>query len=172
MNGENDVTIDHIKSLRKKPNKREKDNNDPDHSFSFKVMPMSEAFINKLSDELPIWVLNNPDARFLTEFITFKGMTWDSYQKLVQKYPRLKAAHDSAKRMMGERMFCRAMDNKANWQAVKHRLYSYAPEFREDEEYHAQMKAKEKGDMSVPQERYIVIPSNVVRVIDEGDKSE
>lgn len=170
--GLNTVTNDHIEKLRKKTKKRDKGKTDTNIDFSFKVIPVSDAFINKLCEELPAWVRDNQEAKFLTEFLNYKGLTWDCYQKLCVKHAHLKEANDMAKRMMGERMFSRAVDNKSNWAAVKHRLYSYAPEFKQDDEYQAALKAKEKGDVSVPQERYIVLDSNLVRVSEEKDEME
>jgi hypothetical protein len=54
----------------------------------------------------------------------------------------------------------RSVDRQADWSAVKHRLYRYSDEFREDSEYHAMIASKYKDLQQPATIKVIVEDSN------------
>ena len=132
---------------------------DQEPLFSFRTYPINQAYIDKLIKEMSIWLDNNTDSLFLTEFYRSKGITTDSIRKLLERHPELKQADQDAKRIMGERMYTKSIQGKANWAAARHRLWSYSDEFKKDEEFHSQLKANEKGATDVPQVQYVLVES-------------
>lgn len=145
---------------------------DQEPIFSFRTYPINQAYIYKLIKEMSIWLDNNTDSLFLTEFYRSKGITQDSMQKLLSRHPDLKQADQDAKRIMGERIYSRSVNGKANWQAARHRLWSYSDDFKKDEEFHSQLKANEKGNTDAPQVQYIVVDSKFDTNTDMKEISE
>jgi hypothetical protein len=48
--------------------------------------------------------------------------------------------------LIGERLWEMAVDKKADWGAIKFRLYRYSSEFKEDAEYNASLTRMARGD--------------------------
>jgi len=121
-------------------------NTDPEHIYSYRMIPVSAAMVENMIKELKEYPEKNPNAKFITPYYRSKGFAHNDYYRLIAKYPLLKEAHQDALRTIGERLWSNAVDRKADWSPVKHRLYSYAKEFKEDDEHHARLKAIERGD--------------------------
>lgn len=159
-------------TIKKKPvTKRARPNVDPDCIYSYRMIPISPAMVNKMIDELVDWPLLNPKAKTITEYYLSKGLRHDSYYRLLAKYPLLKESHEVAMRRLGERLWGRAVDKEADWSAIRHRLHSYAPEFDEDNKYHARLKAEAEKAADAPpgNVQYIVIPKHIY-VTENGEE--
>jgi hypothetical protein len=116
---------------------------DPSCTYGYRSIPITLALVNHLVEALPKWINDNPDEKFITKFYLSNRMARATYFELLAKHEHLKEVHDEAMRALGERMLGRAVDNKANFAAVKHVLHRYAPEFNQDDEHHAKLRQDE-----------------------------
>ena len=110
----------------------------------------SFAMVERMAEELMEWPAKNPTAKTITEFYLSKGLTQQTYNRLVIKYDFLKEAHETTMRRLGERLWGRAVDNEANWKPVQFMLHNYAPEFKEANEYHYELNKKTEGSKYQP----------------------
>jgi hypothetical protein len=117
-------------------------------AYTWNLVPVMDNAPQVWAQELRDWVKNNPHARTITEFLDSKELYRDTYYKIIDRFPVLKEAHKHAKLTLGERLWQAAVDNKANWKAVHHRLYSYDTQFENDDAYHAKL-AREKNEGAV-----------------------
>lgn len=139
---------------------------DTDCIYSYRMIPISAARVDKMIDDLREWPSLNPEAKTITAFYSSIGLTHSNYYRLLAKYPELKEAHDTAMRLIGERLWSNAVDRKADWAAVKHRLHAYGDEFKKDDEHHARLKAVERNDESTNGKVQYIVMDRV------GDKIE
>lgn len=123
---------------------------DPDCIYSYRTIPVSFAMVERMAEELMEWPAKNPTAKTITEFYLSKGLTQQTYNRLVIKYDFLKEAHETTMRRLGERLWGRAVDNEANWKPVQFMLHNYAPEFKEANEYHYELNKKTEGSKYQP----------------------
>ena len=118
-------------------------NNDPECLYSYRSIPISEAMVERMIEDLNDWPIKNPDEISVTEFYLSRGIARSTYYDLLKRHPRLKETHDNTMRRMGERLLKRSINKEAVWQPVQFMLYSYAPEFKEATEYHQQLGQKQ-----------------------------
>jgi hypothetical protein len=116
--------------------------------YTWRQMPLSTHIIEQWTEELRAFPDQYPQAKTLTEFMTIKEIYKDTFYRLVNRNKEFKAAYEHTKLRLGERLWANAVDNKANWKAVHHRLYRFDKEFQEDDAYHVKL-AKEKNEDAV-----------------------
>ncbi len=103
--------------------------------------PLTETTIENWARELTTWCLDpKNDARFVADWRRTKQISRFDWRRLREKFPRLQEACDEVNEYIGQKLYTRAVDNKANWSAVRHSLYQHAPEFLEAEKFHADLK--------------------------------
>ncbi len=140
--------------IKKKRASRESQFATNEYFYSWRDMPLSPAFIERMTEELYDWPENNPEAKSITKFYKDKNISPDTWYRLLAKYPKLKEAKEIALHTIGERLWGNAVDKKADWKAVHWRLYKHGREFEEDYEYH-----KKQSERDVPSGvQYIEIP--------------
>jgi hypothetical protein len=139
--------------------KRVSPDTDPDCIYSYRMIPISAAMVENMIDELADWPLKHPEATTITEYYLSKGLRERTYFRLLERYPLLKESHEIAMRRLGERMWTQAVYNKANWNPIKHRLWSYAKEFREDADFNSEIASKSR-------EGLLGGPNTTINVID------
>lgn len=106
---------------------------------------ISEHVVEQWADELRRFPYEYPEAKSLTQFLNLKQIYKDTFYNILKKNEKLRDAHAHAKFILGEKLWERAVDNKANWKAVHHRLWSFDEEFVKDDRYHVEL-AKEKNE--------------------------
>lgn len=122
---------------------------DPKSTFAWRAIPVSDAMVNRYVEELYLWVENNPNEKFITKFYMSKGLARQTYFDLIERHDHLREAHNSAMRLMGERMVGNSIDFKANWAPVAKLMHMYAPEFKAVDEHHAKLRIEENQAMGV-----------------------
>lgn len=118
--------------------------------FSLRKIPITQARIEKIKDNLRVWLDENPEAKSISKFYYAQDISSKSYYRLLERDPELAELHEMTMRKMGERMYENSVDCRANWNAVKFRLHQYAPEFKEAREYEAQLAKREDVANSGP----------------------
>lgn len=138
-----------ISTKDKKTTKRASPITDPDCIYSWRTIPVSEAMVEKIAEELLEWPAKNPEAKTITEFYLSKGLTRSTYNRLVNRHEVLGEAHEITMRRLGERLWGRAVDNQAQWKPVHFMLHNYAQEFKESDAYHTDIKIQEERQRGI-----------------------
>lgn len=125
--------------------------------FCFKKIPISQARIERIKDNLRVWLDENPEAKTISKFYYSQDISQSTYERLCKRDPEFGALHEMVMRKMGDRMYENSVDCKANWNAVKFRLHQYAPEYKEAREFEAQLSKKEDAVNTGPQ--FIIMDS-------------
>ena len=146
------------KVVKKKPNTKETETTkvdkvdlDPNCDFCLKKIPIHPARIQRMKEALATWLDENPEVKSISEFYYAQGISMKTYYRLLKKDEELQELHDMTLHRLGEKLWGRAVDNRANWNAVKYMLHNYAPIFKEAREYEAQLARKDEAVNNAPQ---------------------
>lgn len=111
--------------------------------------PLCDETIARWAKQIRDWVKNDPDPRYISQFYNSINVSDLEFDRLCEKYDRLMAAKKFAQRIIGENIYRRSVDQKANWQAVKYSLYRHAPEFKKDSDHEVAVKQAIEPDKEV-----------------------
>ncbi len=158
-----------IKSTKKvtKENKIGELIRDEDRVWAFRRnIPVTEEMIKMYIEELGDLPTKEPDTTSLVEWRFRKGLTPKDYERLRQRYPDLKEAHQICMERLGEKMWGEAYRNKANWAATKHRLYRYSEDNAADDKHAAELSEGMQGSGNItvvlpPVERTNEVKENI-----------
>jgi len=125
-------------------------------SFSWKEVPVSQAFIDKTTEELATWAINDKNALKLTQFCHIKGIPSQTLYRWCDKYPKLKAAKDLAIEIIGNRREIGAIKNKYNHQMISSQQAKYDSSWWSLEVQRAELKAKLQQDVEASK-RYTIV---------------
>lgn len=117
--------------------------------FTFSYVPVTEAFINRISKELLDWAQNDPEALKMSEFFNKKRIprnTWDAWSR----YPTFKAARALAVEALGNRREKGAIAKKFDPTTINFMMPMYDAEWKAQVEWRAKLKA-ESEQVQVPQ---------------------
>ncbi len=140
-------------------------NPDPESTFAWRTIPISNAMVNSYVKRLEDWVEANVKRCSITQFLKSIGVARTTWYDLLQKHEHLKMAHENAMRRLGEEKLEDSMYFKANWAVVKHTLHTYAPEFKEMDLHHSSMKEAQNAAMGIQTVNLPAIPRT--EVLDE-----
>lgn len=123
--------------------------------YSWRQIPISQALIDKMIEELPEWPdqEQNYKKKHISDFYHSYQISRATYYDLLAMHPRLKAGHEIAMQKLGERLWDRCTEKELDWKPVYHRLWKYGTELKEDYQYH-QDSAKEQIETG-PQWKFI-----------------
>lgn len=116
---------------------------DPEYLFAWREIPITDSIATRWADEMTRWITDHPEAKTLTEFYYAKGINHQTWTNCLKKFPVLADAHEAAKRRLGERLWGKCVENKANWNAVKWMLQTYGKEYDDAARYHADLAKRE-----------------------------
>ena len=115
----------------------------------FERRPINEVTIEKWAKEMHMFFLNHPDPRYLSEFYITKNIAKTEFFSLCDKYPALGRIKGLALQIIGENIYRRSVDQKANWQAVKYSLYRHDDDFKKDSDHEVAVKQAIEPDKEV-----------------------
>ncbi len=110
--------------------------------FTLKMKPIPEIFIEKIAVELIDWAKNNKDALVLRDFFHEKGIPVSSYKQWAQRNEVLRQAVEEAKYLIGSRREKGAIKRQYDVNMIRSSLFIYDPEWKEVEEYQAELRHK------------------------------
>lgn len=157
-----------MKEKAKNTNRREKNTIERSKIFfTWKETPISDAFLNKMIAELPDYFdqPENYNKKSISAYYFSLHIPRTTYYEMLEKYPKLKAAHNIAMQKIGERLWEKSTEKQLDWRAVSHRLYKYGAELKEDYTFH--QEAAKEIEESGPQWQVIQM---VTEKTDELDK--
>ena len=137
---------------------------DGDMIYSFKMIPVNEAFVDKMIEEIKALPITNPKDRTLHKWRMTKGFSESTYYNLLKRHKELKQAHDDFYGMVADKLHARATDNKANWNAVKFVLPRYSKRYAEDAQYWEKIKVQQEADANLK----AMLSHTVLQVKDTG----
>jgi len=119
-----------------------------EHSYNWNGLHLTQAIIDRWTEELRKFPEDFPHAKTLTEFMHIKQIYRSTFYALVKKDINFKKAYEHTQFRLGERLWASSVDNKTNWKAVHHRLHTFDQEFKEDDKYHDE-RAKKRNDSAI-----------------------
>lgn len=112
--------------------------------FQFKMLPVTEAFIERISSEMVLWAKDNPEALKISQFYSHKGISRPTFEKWCQKYPVMKSAKEQAMLFIGDRRETGAVTNKLNSKIVMHTMHFYDDDWRNMDKHHVDLKIEDE----------------------------
>lgn len=128
------------------------------NAITFRKIPVSEAFVQKMGTELVQWAMNDKKAYKLSQFFAEKGINRSTIHRWMDKHPDFKDAYEHAKEIIGNRREVGALERKLDATIVKATMHRYDPEWMEIDKYHSDLSKKVddlKGDIKVIMQQYI-----------------
>lgn len=124
--------------------------------FTFRMRPVSEAFIERLASDLVKWSIKADDALKLCQFILNKGIHPKTFYSWAKKYPTLGMAKDVALAAIGNRREIGAIKNKYNASVVMSQMSKYDPSWWKLEVERAELRARtqQKSESDI---RYTIV---------------
>jgi len=125
--------------------------------FTFKMSPVTQKFLDRVSNELITWAKTDPDAFKISQFYLDKGFQMKTYYDWVKKYPIMKTAHSQALELIGNRREIGAMQKKLDTNIVSHMMPHYDPQWKEMVQWRNKLKAEadeKSGTKIVVMERF------------------
>ena len=107
--------------------------------LTFRMKPVSEAFIERLSEEYMAWA-KKEDSLILSDFCDERHIEPRSFYNWCQKFDSMRDAHDYAKRRIASRRELGALNRKFSETMVIRRQHAYDPEWDKDKQRDKQDK--------------------------------
>lgn len=120
---------------------------------TFRQIPMSQAGLLHLANTLIEWSKKR-DSYILYDFLDHYGVAPKTFYAWVKKSDCIKAAHEFAMRRIASNREIGALTKKLDVGPFKHVQHRYDDAWREADEYHSRLKAKETKETNAG---YIVI---------------
>lgn len=112
--------------------------------FSFKMKPITRAFIDRLCVEINEWSKKD-EALVLRDFWDAKDIPEDAFYRWARTYPEFRAAVDIAKGRIGSRREKSALVRKFDPGLVLTSMPMYDPTWKEFMQWKANLKQEEHG---------------------------
>jgi len=129
--------------------------------FTFKMKPVTDMFIERISQELITWASTNPDAIKLTQFFNEKRIPYDTWNAWV-RYPQFKAAKELALSIIGDKREHGGLTKKYDASMVQFMMPKYDQDWKDIIAWRAKVKAEsESGNepMIITRTVYKTIPT-------------
>lgn len=139
--------------------------------FTFKMKPITQGFIDRISQELIQWAQNDPDAIKLSQFYTKKRIPRHSFYGWV-KYPIFKDAKELTLEIIGARRELNTLKREYDASTNNQMMHIYDPEWKEHREYQ-DLKEKELIKLRAQLTKEAQNPSGVIyNIYKDGLKVE
>jgi len=113
--------------------------------FSFKMKPITQAFVHRISQELVAWAENDDiGALKVSSFYLKKGISYETWSQWRKKYKEIDHAHKYSTMVIGNRREEGAIRKKFDAGTVNYTMPMYDPEWKELIEWRAKLKEEEK----------------------------
>ena len=110
--------------------------------FHLKYKPVTEKFLERISQEMLSWAKTNEKAYKISQFFSPKHIGYTTYTGWVNKYPQFAAAYNLAKTIIGDRRETGALERKLDAGTVIQMMPKYDPEWQEMVRERNEMKAQ------------------------------
>lgn len=117
--------------------------------FTFKMKPITEAFIDRFSKDIISWA-NDPKSLRISQFFNGKGIPGRTYWGWTEKYEKIKDAHEYALSVIADRREIGALERKYDSGYIANTMVMYDFKWREMVEWRSNLKAQESKSSSNP----------------------
>ena len=129
MNKINAVTIKPNKTPKKTPSTLDRATWDPEMLFQFRQVPVSEAYLERLTYKLIDWAKNCKDALTLDQFLADNNLLWETVDNWRKRYERLDIAWKYAKVCLSGRREVGALKRQLDSATVLKTMPMYSDQF-------------------------------------------
>jgi len=112
--------------------------------FTFQMLPVTQKFIERLAQDLITWS-EDPENLTLEKFYLKKRIAGRTFYDWVDKYPLMKAAHQTAKENIGIRREEGAIMRKYDSATIAYTMPSYLNRWKDTAEWKAKLKAESEN---------------------------
>lgn len=116
--------------------------------FSFKMRPVTQAFIERLANELNEWSKKETSLVFV-DFYGSKDIPEDAYFRWVRTYPELKSVHAIAKKRLAGRREVGGLTRKFDPTFAWNSLGKYDDDWKEFVQWRANLKQDDGNQQKV-----------------------
>jgi hypothetical protein len=116
--------------------------------FALKTQPVTEAFIQRLGEELAQWSLKE-DSLTLTSFCKMKGLTRMTFHRWKDKYPELNTAYQFAVEQFADKREVGGLTRKLDPTFAWNSLPKYDPEWQQFMQWKASLKQDDGNQQKV-----------------------
>lgn len=123
--------------------------------FTFKMKPVTEAFIERLAQELILWVDDEKEARKrlkISQFYGYKKIPKEAFYRWIRKHPNLEEAYKYAMYSLGDRREIGVALREYDASVLKV-MPLYDADWKDIEKWRASIKAETEAAASI---NYIV----------------
>ena len=113
--------------------------------YSWKDIPVSEAYLDTLARELIEWIQTNDRPVKIRDFFRMKHIFDRRVFEWRNKYPRFREVYEEALLAIGDRRETKAFYGEGNANLQMRTAHQYDPEWHEVNRYHSDMKKDEEG---------------------------
>lgn len=118
--------------------------------FSLREKPVSEAYINRIADEIFKWAEECPDALIIADFLNQHRILQSNFTEWKRKFPQLKYANDFVKSMIAVRREKGMIHRDYDYKATSFMMPNYSKDWKEQFEYQNTVKNNTKQDSKIP----------------------
>ena len=125
--------------------------------FSFQMVPMTEAGIDRIAKEFIEWAFKTEKAIRVSQFFTQKRIPTTTYESWFRKYEVMKQAREIVLPLMAERREERTLNRKYDASTNNYMMHQYDPAWKAAQEYHAALRENNKpgaGTVNVYLDKY------------------
>ena len=116
--------------------------------ISLKIQPVTEAFIERLGNDLTQWALLD-NSLTLTSFCRSKGLRRTTFYRWKDKYPELEAAYQFAFEQLGDKREVGGLTRKFDPTFAWNSLPKYDPEWKEFMQWKSNLKQDEGNQQKI-----------------------
>jgi len=113
---------------------------------TWKMTPITEAWLDALAQDLYTWARDDDNALKLTQFYTTRGIANATMMKWIEVSPKLKAAHAAALQMIGDRRELGVIHRKYDSAMIAPMMYYYDNAWKQNAQWREDLKAKAKAN--------------------------
>lgn len=126
-------------------------------SFSWKMQPVTDGFLERFATDLVEWALNDKNALTITDFYNKKGINRQTYYNWIKKYPIVAEAHSRAMDSLAVRREVGAIKKKYDSNAILRSMGMYSPEWQQMKENDFKMKQALKENESKNETKIVIM---------------
>ena len=118
--------------------------------LDWRMHPLTERFLEKLSSDIVQWAHTNKDAIRIEDFLSLKGIPVMTYYRWVKKYPILAEAHEEASQRIACNRERLGLEGKLNPGFIERTMPIYCQQYREFLQWKIKQTADHSNDTTRP----------------------
>ena len=124
--------------------------------YTGRVMPISDAFFDKLAKEYETWVKDHKDILRASSFFIFKGIPRRSAERWCKSKPQMKLAHDNVMYIIADRRETLMLQGVIREKSNMYMMHRYDKDWKEADTYWKDLR-KDANDTEGDKVKVVVI---------------